>query len=99
MDNRARLLLEGEHIRRREEGNRSTRADHARSESGHRAVASTVSRRRSRLAEPSTDSQHRYPFDQQYRPHQPTLPPGSEDRNLGRSQPVRSVRDRGLWMR
>ena len=78
MDIRTRILLEVGHIRRREAGDRSTRADNARSESGHGSVASTVSRRRSRLAEPWTDSQYRYPFDKQYRRHQPTLPPGSE---------------------
>ena len=97
MDNRARLLLEVENIRGSEGGDRSTRADNARSERGHGLVASTVSRRRSRLAEPSTDSQY-HPFDQQYRRHQPTLPPGSEDRKIGRSQPGRSVRLRDLWM-
>src|SRR5665647_279527 len=97
MDNRARLLLEVENIRGSEGGDRSTRADNARSERGHGLVASTVSRRRSRLAEPSTDSQY-HPFDQQYRRHQPTLPPGSEDSKIGRSQPGRSVRLRDLWM-
>jgi hypothetical protein len=98
MDIRTRILLEVGHIRRREAGDRSTRADNARSESGHGSVASTVSRCRSRLAERSMDSQYRYPFDQQYRRHQPTLPPGSEDRNLGRSQQGWSLSLCGLWM-
>ena len=87
MDNRARLLLEVENIRRREAGDRSTRADNARSESGHGSVASTLSRRRSRLGEPSTDSQYRYPFDQQYRPHQPTPSCADLKTEIGRRQP------------
>ena len=41
MDIRTRILLEEEHARRRQGGDRSTSADNARSESRHRSVAPT----------------------------------------------------------